>query len=111
MAEAYQATERREVNLGRWEMGAFLVGVILWLVSVVMLLGDSSWKIPIAQSYLWAFVFWFGLTLGCFGVNLLNHTVRGSWGTGIMRILDAGGGPIAIGGMAVLFLPVAYLFL
>lgn len=112
MAETYDAVERREVNLGRWEMGAFLAGSILLLISFILLLGnDPKTKVPVAESYIWAFVFWGGLTLGCFGVNLLNHTVRGAWGTGIMRLLDAGGGPIAIGGMAALFIPIAYLFM
>ena len=112
MVEATHAVERRQANLGRWEMGAFLVGFIGLVICIALMLSnDPDVKGPMAQSYLWAFVFWGGLTLGCFSVNLLSHSVRAAWGTGIMRILDAGGGPIALGGMFALFIPVAYLFM
>ena len=38
---------------------------------------------------------------------MLHHTVRGVWGLPILRFFEAGGGPVALGFMAVAFIPVA----
>ncbi|MCS6778054.1 MAG: hypothetical protein RMJ43_07060 [Chloroherpetonaceae bacterium] len=43
-----------------------------------------------AQAYLFGWVFWMTLTLGCVGLTLLYHAVRGSWALPILRILEAG---------------------
>lgn len=58
-------------------------------------------------SYLFAFVLWMGFTLGCLGLQLLLHTLRASWGAAVVRIYEAGGGPLSFIGMAVAFVPIA----
>lgn len=58
------------------------------------------------QSYLFGFVFWMLLTLGCYGLVLLHHTVRGQWSVPLLRIWEAGGGATMLITMAVLFAPV-----
>lgn len=42
------------------------------------------------QSYLWAYIFWSGLTLGCLGIYLLHNVVGGNWGVVIRRFLESG---------------------
>lgn len=42
---------------------------------------------------------WFFVTcivLGCVGLQLLHHTVRGKWGAPLLRVWEAGGGPFMI---------------
>ena len=46
--------------------------------------------LQVAQAYLFGWVFWMTLTLGCVGLTLLYHAVRGSWALPILRILEAG---------------------
>ncbi len=42
------------------------------------------------RSYLYAFLFWTGMALGCMGILLLHHTVGGKWGMVIRRMCEAG---------------------
>mgnify|MGYP003449349000 FL=1 len=68
---------------------ALIVGVI----GIVVLLGGSLISGGIAgffQSYLYGFLFWNGLALGCLSALMLHHMVAGRWGFMIQRILEAG---------------------
>jgi len=55
------------------------------------------------RSYLWAFLFWFGLSLGCLPLLMLYHLVGGGWGFTIRRIIEAGTRTLPL--MAILFVP------
>lgn len=57
-------------------------------------------------SYVFAFVFWLTLVLGCLGLSLLHHTIRPSWGVSILRVLEAGGGWQMLLTFAVLLIPI-----
>jgi hypothetical protein len=59
------------------------------------------------QSYLFAFVAWMALTLGCLGLTILVHLVKGRWGTPIVRIAEAGARVMPV--MGLLFIPLAIL--
>lgn len=56
------------------------------------------------QCYLFAFVFWMGLTMGLFGLTLIHHMIRGKWGSPVLRIWEAGSKNLIL--MAVFFLPI-----
>jgi hypothetical protein len=43
-----------------------------------------------AHAYLYAWVFWMCLTLGCFAMTLLHGVLRGRWGLPILRVFEAG---------------------
>ena len=58
------------------------------------------------QSYLFAYIFWMGLTLGCLGVLLLHHLVSGAWGHLIQRMTESGARTLPI--MALLFIPIFF---
>lgn len=55
------------------------------------------------RSYLFAYLFWIGIALGCFAIVMLHHLVGGSWGVVIRRLLESGAGTLPL--MAVLVLP------
>lgn len=59
------------------------------------------------QSYLYGFIFWNGLGLGCLSALMLHHMVSGRWGFMIQRILEAGARNLLL--MAVLALPILFL--
>ncbi|HRF58507.1 MAG TPA: hypothetical protein PLH94_01180 [Fimbriimonadaceae bacterium] len=86
-------------NLG---VGALVVGGAFCVTG--MLTNDNE---KFLASYLFAYVLWMALTLGCLGLQLLLHTVRGSWGAAVVRIYEAGGGPLSFIGMAFAFVPIA----
>jgi hypothetical protein len=58
------------------------------------------------HSYLFAFLFWTGLTVGCLSVSMIHHLTGGIWGLVIRRILEAGTRLFPV--LALLFLPIAF---
>jgi len=58
------------------------------------------------QAYLYAFLIFTGLSLGCMALLMLQHLVGGAWGALIRRPLEAGARLLPL--MAVLFIPVVF---
>ena len=58
----------------------------------------------IFESYLFAYIFWLSLSLGCLGLLLLHHVVRPRWGSAILPVLEAG--VAALWPMALLMVPI-----
>lgn len=56
------------------------------------------------RSYLFAYIFWVSLALGCFALTLLIHSIRAGWGTPIIRLLEAGAATLPW--MALLLIPI-----
>ena len=61
------------------------------------------------QSYLFAYVFWVTLSLGCMGLLLMHHIFRAQWGRAILRMLEAGSRTLPL--MLVAALPIALMAL
>ncbi len=57
------------------------------------------------RGYLFAYVFFTGLSLGCLAIVMLHHTTGGAWGIPIRRILESGTRTLPL--IAILFLPIA----
>lgn len=86
-------------------------GVALLVVGAVLAgLGLSQGIPELGKSYLYGWVTLSSITLGCFSLSLLFHITRGRWGTPLLRLFEAGGGPVALGVTLVLFLPIAFVF-
>jgi len=58
------------------------------------------------RSYLLAYLFWIGITLGCLALVMLHHLVGGAWGFVIRRVLESGTRTLPL--MAVLFIPLLF---
>jgi hypothetical protein len=56
------------------------------------------------RSYLFAYVFWLAVPMGCMAILMLHHLTGGWWGYPIRRLLEAGTRTFVW--MAVLFVPV-----
>lgn len=77
----------KAIGLDKLGYAGLLIGVLsaLWLgYSIAQ---DAKAALP---SYLFGYIFWFGMTIGCAGLVLLHHTVRGAWGLAILRLIEAG---------------------
>ena len=57
-------------------------------------------------SYLFAYLFWFGLTMGCFQLTMIHHLTAGRWGGITRRFLEAGMSALPV--MALLFIPIFF---
>jgi len=96
-------SEQLQTQLNRIQKLALMVGVAaLGLCGV----GVTLNKAQFFQSYLFGYLFWFGIAVGCFSVVALHHLVGGSWGFVIQRILEAGSRTLPL--MLILFLPVFF---
>lgn len=74
-------------QMDRVQRSCLFVGIIALAVSLIGLFTDPThfW-----QSYLFAYLFWGGLALGCMGVFFLHNVVGGNWGVAIRRFVEAG---------------------
>jgi hypothetical protein len=74
-------------QMERVQRNALFVGLVALVISVIGLFMDAPhfW-----QSYLFAYIFWAGLTLGCVGIFFLHNVVGGNWGVAVRRLVEAG---------------------
>src|SRR2546423_9254421 len=89
------------IDFTRWRNGAFVIGVVGLVLTAAGLFVSP---VQFFRSYLWAFLFWFGIGMGCLPLLMLYHLVGGAWGFTIRRIVECGARTIPL--MAVLFIPI-----
>lgn len=98
-------------NFGKLGNLGLLMGGLLSIASLAVMFGSGKeMGATMVQSWTWAWGVFIALTLGCFGLTLLIHVTRGSWGQAVLRLVEAGGGALALFTMALLFIPVALNF-
>jgi hypothetical protein len=96
------ASDPVNVQIGQWQRRALLVGIAGALIAITGFLLDG-WA-QFLRSYLFAYLFWTGMALGCLGILLLHHTVGGKWGMLIRRMCEAGARTLPY--MIVLLIPI-----
>lgn len=98
-AQEYQAP----ASVGRLQTRALIVGVIGLIVSVV---GFFLQPEKLLQSYLMAYLFVLGVTLGSLGLVMLQHLTGGHWGIIIRRPAESAMRTLPL--LIVLFLPIVF---
>lgn len=88
-------------RLIRLQRMSLIVAALGALLSAVALLLDAD---RFLHSYLFAFCYWTGASLGCMGILMLHYLTGGRWGLLIRRPLEAGA--LALPIMFVLILPI-----
>lgn len=68
-------------------------------------LAASSAPDAFFRGYLFGYVFFAGLTLGCMAIVMLQYLTGGAWGIPIRRLLESGTRTLPL--VAILFLPIA----
>src|SRR5205823_10813353 len=95
--------EALRLRLRRIQRLALIVGVIgLTLCALGAFLRTRQFFI----SYLFGYLFWLGLGLGCFSVVMIHHLTGGRWGFPVRRFLEAGVTTLPL--MALLFIPIFF---
>ncbi len=85
----------------RWRRQALLVGIVFGIATIVGFILEPKQAM---HSYLLAFMFCLGLTLGSMGLLMLWHLTGGDWGVMIRRILEAAMSTLPM--MVVAFIPI-----
>jgi hypothetical protein len=68
--------------------------------------GGFSWPGRAYHAWLFGYVFWLGVALGCLALVMIQHVTGGAWGLALRRILESGARTIPA--MALLFVPVLF---
>jgi hypothetical protein len=89
------------MQIDRWQRIALAVGVAFSLLAIVEFVIDRE---QFLRSYLFGYIYWLGMGIGCLAILLLHHTVGGKWGMLIRRMCEAGARTIPF--MIVLLIPV-----
>ncbi|MGB2592055.1 MAG: hypothetical protein WBG02_15365 [Candidatus Acidiferrum sp.] len=98
-AQDYMAPD----SVGRLQQRALIVGVV---GAVLCLIGWLKWPEQFFHSYLIAFLFVLGLSLGSMGLLMLQHLTSGHWGIVIRRPLEAAMRTLWL--VALLFVPIIF---
>jgi hypothetical protein len=90
-------------NLNRWQQRFLIAGIVLLVAAIA-----DGIRVPeqFFRSYLLAYMFWIGLSLGCAAFLLLNYLTGGFWGLPVKRPLEAGVRTLPL--MTVLLVPLLF---
>ena len=90
-------------QLNRFQLASLVIGLIALGLSLPCLLSNSP---QFFISYLFGYLFWLGLALGCLVVAMIHSLAGGRWGNVTRRFLEAGFMTLPL--MAVMFIPVFF---
>ncbi len=90
-----------DARFGRWQRIALIVGVVATVVALVDLLLDRD---EFLRSYLYGYLYWTGMGLGCLAILMMHHVVGGKWGMPIRRMCEAGARTLPF--MGLLLIPI-----
>ena len=93
------AKEKSALNLERSPVPLVLGGGVLLAICVA---GGFANREDFFRSYLVAFLFWIGISLGCLALLMVQHLTGGNWALIIRRILEAGSRTLPLMAVAVL---------
>ncbi|MGE3343769.1 MAG: hypothetical protein AB7L71_10060, partial [Vicinamibacterales bacterium] len=95
--------ERPEADLSRLSSRSMMFGVLgLVATAAGFFMVD---RVQFFQSYLIAYMFWIGLTLGSLGLLMIQYLSGGAWGMVGRRVFEAGTRTLPL--MLLLFIPLA----
>jgi hypothetical protein len=90
-------------KLNRVQLAGLIMGVAGLVGCAVGAFLDTARFFP---AYLFGYLFWLGLALGCFGVAMIHYLTGGRWGNPTRRFLEAGYMTLPL--MAALFVPIFF---
>src|SRR5438105_3442348 len=89
--------------LHRWQRRTFILGIV---AAVLSLIGATFDRPQFFHSYLFAWLFWIGLSLGALVIVMMQALTGGKWGAAIRNVSTAAFMTLPL--MALLFLPVLF---
>ncbi|MGA8038040.1 MAG: hypothetical protein WA823_04235 [Candidatus Acidiferrales bacterium] len=95
------ASGASQTKLARFIVPFAGIGILALAVAAFLAMREPQMGF---RSYLFAFVYWFVVPMGCMGLLMMHHLVGGWWGLPIRRLLEAGTRTLPL--TAILFIPV-----
>ena len=72
-----------------WKNVSLLLAIVGSAISLFLIFNPGTQKFML-NSWIFGFIFWILVTLGCLGLNLLYNSIKGSWSTSVFRLMEAG---------------------
>lgn len=91
-------------EVSRWGTVALGIGGILSIIVLAVALIFPDQREYILRAWLFGFIFWCGIGVGCLGLLILQYLTGGAWGVVSRRVFEAGSRTLPI--LLVLFVPV-----
>ena len=92
--------------IGRMQSRAIIVGIVFSVaLGACAFLFPNGWKLFL-RSWLFAYMFWLGLTLGSLALLMLQYTSGGNWGRLGRRMWEAASSTLPL--MFLFWLPIAF---
>ena len=88
-------------NVNRVQQGALITGAVF---TVIFAIGFFVNRDQFFYSYVFAFSFWAGISIGALALLMLQHLTGGGWGLVIRRVLEAATRTLSL--VLILFVPI-----
>lgn len=89
MKTSFDMPESVRAQFDRAQRASLTVGAIFAVLTVIYIVAFRGWD-QFCKSYLFAWVFWVCIPLGCMAILMMHHLTGGGWGYPIRRLLEAG---------------------
>ena len=103
MSSRFDLSPELEHMFSRWILAGGGFGLALLVVSII---GGVFNPAQFFYSYLFGYLFWWGISLGCLALLMTQFLSGGAWGVMSRRTLEAASRTLPL--LAVLFVPVAF---
>lgn len=97
----YRISSELESNIKSLRTKAIALGIIGLILTAVGAVLDTP---QFFRSYLWAFVFWVGISAGCLGWLMVQYLSGGAWGVMVRRVCESAAQTIPM--WVLLFVPI-----
>jgi hypothetical protein len=96
--------EKTPPEVEHFRRRALIIGVAGLALCALPAFISAGLREQFFRSYLLSFVFWIGITLGCFAILMVQHMSGGAWGLVIRRVLESATRTFPL--FALLFIPI-----
>ena len=101
MSPAFPFPSELTFDLERWQKRALVIGLVFLIVSIIGAFFSPS---EFFHSYLFAYLFWIGLTLGSMAIVMIQYLTGGAWGVISRRPLESAMRTLPL--LVLLFIPI-----
>jgi hypothetical protein len=105
MNTLFDMTDRVRAQVDRVQRTSLTVGSIFALLAIIYMFAFHAWD-QLIKSYLFSWIYWVSIPLGCMAILMMHHLTGGGWGYPIRRLLEAGSRTLLP--IGVLFIPLFF---
>lgn len=105
MSTPFDMTDKVRAQFDRVQRTSLTVGGIFAVLSIIYIAAFHGWD-QFLKSYLFSWIYWVSIPLGCMAILMMHHLTGGGWGYPLRRLLEAGSRTLI--SMALLFIPLFF---